>query len=120
MPALSERRPTSRRRTPAMAVRAVSSAKRKLSFGRSLGGLLFGGLLQAGIGAGGKLGLEFLDPSSGIDILQAAGIERMARAANIDTQLRTRAARREFVTAGAMDRSFHILRMNAFFHGRIP
>src|SRR5207247_6119950 len=57
----------------------------------------------ARIGAGGKFGLEFLDPASRIDVFQLAGKEWMASRADIDLQLLLRAARLEGVAATTRD-----------------
>src|SRR3954453_7611284 len=81
--------------------RTESAGKKRmilwLSFLNRRGGLPllrhFGGrLLHAGIGAGGKLGLEFFNPAGRIDVFQLAGEEWMASRANIDLQLFLRAA----------------------------
>ena len=60
-------------------------------FGLGLGGALLAAL-QAGIAGAGELVLELLDAAGRVDELQLARVERMASVANIDLQLRLRAA----------------------------
>ena len=86
-----------------------------------LADLLLGWLLrlQARVGSSRKLLLELIDSTSGVDVLQLAGIERMALAANVDAHLATasRRAGREGISTATNDRSFLIIRVNAVFHG---
>ena len=66
-----------------------------------------------------ELVLELFNTPGGVDELNAAGVERMARVANIDFKFRLRAARHEGVAATAGDFGFHVLRMNISFHRTI-
>src|SRR5687767_7192588 len=73
--------------------------------------------LVSGVTRRGKLGLELLDPSGGIDELQFARVERVADIANVDLQLLARTARGELVAATAAHLREEIFRMDAVFHG---
>ena len=66
-----------------------------------------------------ELVLELFNTPGGVDELNAAGVERMARVANIDLEFRLRAARHEGVAATAGNFGFHVLRMNISFHRTI-
>ncbi len=91
---------------------------RELSFvlGRNL--LLGSWLLQAGIGAGGKLVLELLNTASRIEELQLTGEERMASRTNVDAQILAGTARNERIATAARNRGLVILGVNARLHGR--
>ena len=65
----------------------------------------------------GELPAEFFDTPGGVDILEAAGIERMAGAANIDFQLRLGRTGHEGVSAPAGDLRLDIVGMDVLFHG---
>ena len=82
-------------------------------------GTLGSGLLDARVCAGGKLGLELLDTTGRVDVLQLAGEEGMAGRANIDLQLLAGAARREAVAAAAGDNRGDVIGVDAFLHGAI-
>lgn len=73
-------------------------------------------LLKAGVGTTGEFTLEFLDPPSGIDILQLAGIKRMARVANVNLQFFTRAASCKRIATAAGDGGLEVFRVDAVFH----
>ena len=94
----------------------------ELSFFASRSGLPLlrhfgGGLLNARVSSGGKLGLEFLDPSGRIDVFELAGKERMASRADIDLQLFFGAAGLEGIAATARDDSLNVVGMDAVLHG---
>ena len=108
---------------------STNSTNRQMAFGRDriadqrpgqrnnslrLALLLAG--LQAGIGAAGKLRLEFLDTTRRVDVLQLARVERMASAADIDFQLFSRAARLKRVAATAGHGDIKIAGVNIFLH----
>ena len=88
----------------------------KLRFGLGFGDSLLA-TVEAGIARAGELVLEFFDPSGGVDELQLAGVKGVANIANIDLQLRPRAAGGEGVAATAFDRGNEILGVNVLFHG---
>lgn len=73
--------------------------------------------MQAGIGAGGEFVLELLDTTSGIDVLEFAGVERMALTANVDLQFLADASCFEGISATASYGSFLIVRVDAVSHG---
>ena len=60
--------------------------------------------------------LEAIHASACINQLLLAGVERMALAANFDTDLRLRGTGLDDVAAGAGDGAIHIIRMDAFLH----
>ena len=79
--------------------------------------LLLFGFCQAAVGTCGKLLLELVDSTSRINKLQFTGVERVAIIANIDLQLRSRAASCERVTTTAFNGCFLVVWVDAFFHG---
>src|SRR5687767_11719239 len=83
-----------------------------------LGASRRGGLLEAVRAA--KLLAKTLDAPGGVDELLLAREKRMAVAANVDVQLRLRAARRERVTASAVNRAGVVTGMNLLFHESAP
>ncbi len=72
--------------------------------------------LEAGKTGRGELVLELLDASGSINELEFASEKRMARAANINFQLRHSAACCERIATAALDRGDHVVGMNVFFH----
>ena len=72
--------------------------------------------LEAGETGRGELVLELLDASGSINELEFASEKRMARAANINFQLRHSAARCERIATAALHRGDHVVGMNVFFH----
>src|SRR5256885_2248412 len=62
--------------------------------------------------------LEALDATAGVDQLLLAGVERMARGADLDVQLGLRGTRRERVPAAAVHGREHILGMDSGLHLR--
>src|SRR3954470_14116290 len=79
---------------------------------------LAGGLLEA-VGPA-ELLAEPLHAAGGVDELLLAGEERVALAANIDVDLRRRAAGRERVPAGTVHSAGLITGMDLGFHGLTP
>ena len=73
--------------------------------------LLFFLLVEGGIST-----LKFFNTSGGVDKLDATGIERMTRVADINAKLGLDAARDEGVAASAGNLHFHVLGMNILFH----
>ena len=73
--------------------------------------------MNARIGAGGKLGLKFLNPASGVDVLQLAREERVASRANIDLQLLFGAAGLKRVAAATRYGGVNVGGVNAVLHG---
>lgn len=72
--------------------------------------------LQAGVSSGCELRLELLDTAGGVDVLQLAGIKRMASVANVDLQFLAGATRDKGIAAATCDLGFVILRMYVAFH----
>src|SRR5437764_1864868 len=64
--------------------------------------------------------LELLDAAGGVHELHLTGEERVARRADFDGDVLLGAARGELVAAPAGDGRFHVLGVNAFFHGSGP
>lgn len=60
--------------------------------------------------------LELVNAAAGIDKLLLACKERVARGANLNTEVILNGARLEAVPARASNRYLVILRMNSFFH----
>lgn len=75
--------------------------------------------LEARVSTRSELLLELVDSTRGVDVLQLAGVERMALAANVDTHLASasRRASREGISAATNDRRDLIIGVNAVFHG---
>src|SRR5262245_20471100 len=73
--------------------------------------------IEARVAGRRKFAFELLDPTSRVDELQLARVERVADVANIDLQFLARAAGHELVAAAASYLRFVIFRMNAVLHG---
>ena len=63
---------------------------------------------------------EALDPAGGVDELLLAGEERMTLAANVDVDLRQRAARGKRVAAGAVNAAGLVLGVGLGLHDATP
>ena len=94
---------------------------RKSTIKQLLGDLLLDWLLglQTGVGASSKLLLELVDTAGGVDVFQLTGIERMALATNVDTNLAASGGTsgHKGVATTAIDRGFLIIWVDAVFHG---
>ena len=73
--------------------------------------------LLPGLGVLGGASLEPLDPTTGVDQLLLAGVERVALGAELDVQIRHRGARVELVAARAMHVGERVLGVNSCLHG---
>src|SRR5262249_50725414 len=74
---------------------------------------------RRGLGLG-VAALEALDPPTGVDQLLLPRIEGVALGAQLDTELRHRAAGHELVPARAMHPALLVLRMNPCLHTHHP
>lgn len=74
--------------------------------------------LKAGVGACCEFVLKLLDPTSRVNELQLAGVERVADIANVDLEFLAGAAGAEAVPATAGHFGFEVLRVDAIFHDR--
>ena len=72
--------------------------------------------LQASVGASRELVLELLDPTCGVNVLQLAGVKRVASVANVDADFGSSAACLEGIPTTAGDVSFVVFGMNAVLH----
>src|SRR2546423_9265063 len=72
--------------------------------------------LLSGLGPLCGAALETLNPSSGVDQLLLAGIEGMARRADLHVQVRFGGPRVELVSAGAVHVREHVLGMDRDLH----
>ena len=89
----------------------TDSARRSLSW---LGCLL--ALLEAGVAARSKLGLELLDPASRVNKLQLSREEWMTHITDVELDLRHRTPGGEAVATATFHNGVNVLRVNAFFH----
>src|SRR5581483_3538091 len=85
--------------------------------------IVTGASLSAGLAATRAAGLleaalEALHPPTGVDELLLPRVERVARRADLDVQLRLRRARRELVAAGATNGREHVLWVDTGLHRR--
>ena len=100
-------RRVSARRAPAMFIR---TSLPQLFLGTLLR------LLQASVGASGKLVLELLDATRSIYKLQLARVKRMAGAADVDPQFIANTTSRERIATAATYGCLLILGMNVSLH----
>ena len=98
----------------------MQAAEKRAKYNSTAGGvpsavrMMFSFSLLAGLV--GVTALEALDTAAAVDQLLLAGVERMALAANFDTDLRLRGTGLDDVASGAGDGAIHIIRMDAFLH----
>ena len=74
------------------------------------------GFLQARVGAGCELILEFLNAARRVNKFQLARIKRVASAADVELQFVANAARLKRITATAGDGRFLVFGMNISLH----